>query len=112
MVAVRPGSKSSDVVAFQLGSKSPDTIVVRLASKSLDTVAIQLVSYRHGYYPTRVLNKQCYLRLTFLNFIKIRKVSQKITNKVYVWPKRRHLQSCPNMAKANIKKKKKIGPIP
>ena len=95
MVAVRLASKSLDAIAVRLASKSPDTVVVRVASNSPDMVAIRLVSSRHDCYLAEVLNKKCYLWLTFSNFIKIRKGSPEITNKVYVRPKRRHLKSFP-----------------
>ena len=84
-------SKSPDMVAAQLASKSLDMVVISMASNNPDTVSVRQVCSRHGYYLAGVLNKKCYLWLTFSNFIKIRKGSPEITNKVYVRPKRCHL---------------------
>ena len=89
------GIKSPYMIVVQLASRGPYTVVVRLVPKSPDTVVVQLVSSRHGCYPAKVLGKQCYLWLTFLNFIKIHKVSSETTNKIHIWPKQRYLHSFP-----------------
>ena len=92
-LVVQMASKSPNTVVVWLVSRGPDTIVVQLVPKSPDTVAIRLVSSRDGFYPARVLGKQCYLWLTFSNFIKICKASSETTNKIHMWPKQCHLQS-------------------
>ena len=107
MGVVQLAPKSPYAVIVRMASKSPYTIVVWLASNSLDTVVIQLVSSRHDCYPVEVLNIQCYLWLTFSNFIKTRKGSLEITNKVCV-AKAAPLAKFSNISKAKKKKKRLI----
>ena len=78
-------SKSPDTVVVRPTSKYPDTVVIRLASKSPETVVVQLTFSRNGCCPVGIFDKHGSCLINVFKFIKMRKMSSHITNKVYMY---------------------------